>query len=118
VPALLLVLALVILAVWLSLACARDRSAPGLYRSYCRRCHGAEGQGPGREVKLYPYLNLRRSPMILRRDRAAVRQRIVEGHGPMPGFRRRLQPEELERLIDFTLQIPNLKPTRAQSRGE
>lgn len=98
--------------VWLSLACARDRSAPGLYRSYCKRCHGAEGQGPGREVKLYPYLDLRRSPMILRRDRAAVRQRIVEGHGPMPGFRRRLKPEELERLIDFTLQIPNPKSTR------
>jgi mono/diheme cytochrome c family protein len=90
----------------LSLACARDRSAPGLYRSYCQRCHGAEGQGPDRPVKLYPYLNLLESPMILRQDRAAVRQRIVEGQGPMPGFRRRLNPEELERLIDLTLQLP------------
>lgn len=106
-PALLLVL--LALAIWLSLACARDRSAPGLYRSYCKRCHGAEGQGPDRKVKLYPYLDLRRSPMILRRDRDAVRQRIVEGHGPMPGFRRRLKPDELERLIDFTLQIPKRK---------
>ena len=107
-------LALLLLAlaplVWLSLACARDRSGPGLYRSYCRRCHGAEGQGPDRDVKLYPYLNLRRSPMILREDRAAVRQRIVEGQGPMPGFRRRLNPEELERLIDFTLQLPHTSP--------
>ena len=108
-PALLPAALSAILLVWLSLACARDRSAPGLYRSYCKRCHGAEGQGPGREVKLYPYLDLRRSPMILRRDRAAVRQRIVEGHGPMPGFRRRLNPEELERLIDFTLQLPQTK---------
>lgn len=96
--------------VWLSVACARDRSAPGLYRSYCRRCHGPEGQGPDRDVKLYPYLNLRKSPMVLRGDRAAVRQRIVEGHGPMPGFRRRLNPEELERLIDFTLQLPHTPP--------
>jgi mono/diheme cytochrome c family protein len=95
--------------VWLSLACALDRSGPGLYRSYCRRCHGAEGQGPDRDVKLYPYLNLHRSPMILRQDRAAVRQRIVEGHGPMPGFRRRLNPEELERLIDFTLRLSHTK---------
>lgn len=92
--------------VWLSMACARDRSAPGLYRSYCRRCHGAEGQGPDEPVKLYPYLNLLESPMVLRRDRAAVRQRIVEGHGPMPGFKRRLNPEELERLIDLTLRLP------------
>jgi mono/diheme cytochrome c family protein len=107
-----LLLVLLALAVWLSLACAQDRSAPGLYRSYCKRCHGAGGEGPGREVKLYPYLDLRRSPMILRRDRDAMRQRIVEGHGPMPGFRRRLKPEELERLIDFTLQIPNPKPRK------
>lgn len=106
-PALLLVL--LTLAIWLSLACARDRSAPGLYRSYCQRCHGDEGQGPDRKVKLYPYLDLRRSPMILRRERDAVRQRIVEGHGPMPGFRRRLKPDELERLIDFTLRIPKRK---------
>lgn len=113
-PALALLLAALpaIFLVWLSLACARDRSAPGLYRSYCRRCHGAEGQGPDRKVKLYPYLDLRRSPMILRRDRAAVRQRIVEGHGPMPGFRRRLNPEELERLIDFTLRLPQTPTAR------
>lgn len=110
-PALALLLVL-IPVVWLSLACARDRSGPGLYRSYCRRCHGAEGQGPDREVKLYPYLNLLKSPMILRQDRAAVRQRIVEGHGPMPGFRRRLNPEELERLIDFTLQLPHTTKSR------
>ena len=108
-PALLLVALPALLLVWLTLACARDRSAPGLYRSYCKRCHGAEGQGPDRKVKLYPYLNLRKSPMILRRDRAAIRQRIVEGHGPMPGFRRRLKPEELERLIDFTLQLPETR---------
>ena len=111
-PALLLALVALVPLVWLSLACARDRSGPGLYRSYCQRCHGAEGQGPDREVKLYTYLNLRRSPMILRRDRAAVRQRIVEGHGPMPGFRRRLNPEELERLIDFTLRLPQTTQTR------
>lgn len=102
----LLALVLTVLpVVWLS--CARDRSGPGLYRSYCRRCHGAEGQGPGRDVKLYPYLNLRKSPMVLRGDYAAVRQRIAEGLGPMPGFRRRLNREELERLIDFTLRLPS-----------
>jgi mono/diheme cytochrome c family protein len=90
----------------LALSCARDRSAPGLYRSYCRRCHGASGEGPKRPVKLYPYLNLRRSPMVLRRDREAVRQRIAEGHGPMPGYRRKLTTEEMERLVEITLELP------------
>ena len=61
------------LAALLSLAaCARDRSAPGLYRSYCQRCHGPNGEGPKRPVRLYPHLDLRSSPMVLRGDRAAV----------------------------------------------
>ena len=88
-------------------ACVRDRSAPGLYRSYCRRCHGAYGEGPKRPVKLYPHLDLRSSPMVLRGDRAAVRQRIAEGQGPMPSYKKRLTSEELERLVDLTLQIPS-----------
>jgi mono/diheme cytochrome c family protein len=103
---------MLLLAAWVVLSslatgCARDRSAPGLYRSYCRRCHGPNGEGPDRKVKVYPYLNLHRSPMVLRRDREAVRQRIAEGQGPMPAYQRRLTPEELERLVEFTLQLPS-----------
>ena len=97
-----------LLAALLSLAaCARDRSAPGLYRSYCRRCHGPNGEGPKKPARLYPHLALRSSPMVLRGDRRAVRQRISEGHGPMPAYSTRLSPEELERIVDFTLQIPS-----------
>jgi mono/diheme cytochrome c family protein len=86
--------------------CARDRSAPGLYRSYCARCHGRQGEGNPRAMKLYPNLDLIASPMVRRGDRAAVRQRIAEGHGPMPGFTRRLTPQELEILVDYTLDLP------------
>jgi hypothetical protein len=50
--------------------------------------------------------------MILKGDRAAVRQRIAEGHGPMPSYSKRLTPEELERLVDLTLQIPAPRPRR------
>lgn len=86
-----------------------DRSAPALYKKYCARCHGAEGQGPRRPNKLYPYLILLDSPMVRKGDRAAVRQQIVEGEGPMPSFRRRLSPEEVEQVIDFTLKLPSRK---------
>ncbi|HYU31490.1 MAG TPA: cytochrome c [Thermoanaerobaculia bacterium] len=86
-----------------------DRSAPALYKRYCARCHGGEGQGPRRPNKLYPYLDLLASPMIRKKDRAAVRQQIVEGEGPMPSFRRRLSPEEVARLVDFTLGLPSRK---------
>lgn len=87
----------------------QDRSGPGLYRKYCVRCHGDRGQGPRRPNRLYPYLSLVASPMVVQGDRAAVRQQIVEGGGPMPAFRRRLTPEEIERLVDFTLELPSRK---------
>lgn len=86
----------------------QDRSGPGLYRGYCARCHGDRGEGR-RTNRLYPYLKLLDSPMVRQGDRAAVRQQIVEGDGPMPSFRRRLAPDEVERLIDFTLKLPSRK---------
>ena len=86
-----------------------DRSAPALYKKYCARCHGAEGQGPRRPNKLYPYLSLLASPMVRERDRAAVRQQVVAGEGPMPSFRRRLTPDEVERIVEFTLGLPSGK---------
>lgn len=88
--------------------CARkDLTAPEIYSTYCARCHGEQGKGKGdpEDLKLYPHLNLLTSPMIRGGDRAAVRQRIQEGEGPMPGFARRLTPQELERLVDFTFQL-------------
>ena len=88
----------------------KDRSAPALYKKYCARCHGAEGQGPRRPNKLYPYLSLLASPMVRQGDRAAVRQQVVEGDGgPMPSFRRRLTPEEVEQVVEFTLGLPSRK---------
>jgi len=86
-----------------------DRGAPALYKRYCARCHGARGEGAPRPNKLYPYLRLLASPMIRQGDRAAVREQIVDGEGPMPSFRRRLSPREVEQLIDFVLGLPSRK---------
>ena len=100
--------ALLLLALLPLLAgCDRDRSAPALYKKNCARCHGDRGQGPKKPVKLYPSLSLLASPMVRQGDRAAVRQRLLDGYGPMPSFRRRLTPEEAQRLVDFTLQLPS-----------
>ena len=91
-----------------------DRSAPGLYRFYCQGCHGREGEGRGsaRRLKRYPNLNLTTSPLTARADRDAIRRRIAEGEGPMPAFARRLTPEEIESLVDFTLRL------RKRERGD
>jgi len=95
-----------LLAAALLLGCARKNlTTPELYATYCARCHGERGEGKGDNLALYPHLNLLTSPMVRRGDRAAVRQRIREGYGPMPGFARRLDRQEVERLVDFTFQL-------------
>jgi mono/diheme cytochrome c family protein len=87
-------------------ACSRQNlTTPELYDDFCARCHGDQGEGDPRGLRRYPHLDLRASPMVRRGDRAAVRQRIAEGEGPMPGFARRLRPPEIERLVDFTFQL-------------
>jgi mono/diheme cytochrome c family protein len=90
--------------------CARrDPTPPELYELYCARCHGADGAGDKRSLNLYPNLDLLRSPMVSRGDRGIVRRRIAGGYGPMPGFSHRLSDEEIEGLVDFTLQLGQAK---------
>jgi mono/diheme cytochrome c family protein len=93
--------------------CARKNlTTPQLYARHCARCHGEQGEGNPRGLRLYPHLDLLSSPMVRRGDRAAVRQRIAEGEGPMPGFARRLTPQEVERLVDFTFQFSRSQKER------
>jgi mono/diheme cytochrome c family protein len=95
-----------LLAALLLAGCARKNlTTPQLYKRHCARCHGGRGEGNPRGLRRYPHLDLLSSPMVRRGDRAAVRQRILEGDGPMPGYARRLAPEEIEKLVDFTFQL-------------
>lgn len=96
---------LLLAAIALAGCSTENLTTPELYQNSCARCHGAEGRGVSRYLDRYPYLDLIASPMVRQRDRAAVRQRIAEGDGPMPGFSRRLSPPQIERLVDFTLQL-------------
>lgn len=94
------------MAALLLAGCARkDLTTPQLYKRHCARCHGGQGEGNPRGLRRYPHLDLGTSPLARRGDRDAVRQRILEGHGPMPGYKRRLSPREIERLVGFTFQL-------------
>jgi mono/diheme cytochrome c family protein len=105
--------ATVALAAWLSVAagCAgTDPSPQKLYQAFCARCHGKSGEGDGKSLQLYPGLDLRRSPMIRSGDREAVRRRIAEGEGPMPGFIHRLSPAQIEALVELSLRFSSQDP--------
>jgi mono/diheme cytochrome c family protein len=83
----------------------KNLTTPELYEAYCTRCHGDRGEGVPRSLTLYPHASLLASPMAQRGDRAAIRERIAEGFGPMPAFKRRLDPQEVERLVDYTIKL-------------
>jgi mono/diheme cytochrome c family protein len=90
------------------------RSAGDLYRMQCARCHAGDGKGDRRSVGLYPNLDLTSSPMVRAgsRGRFLVYRRISEGYGAMPAFGHRLGAEEMERLVDYVLRLPQGKAGR------
>jgi mono/diheme cytochrome c family protein len=90
------------------------RSADHLYRTQCARCHADDGKGDRRSVGLYPNIDLTSSPMVRAgaRGRFLVYRRISEGYGAMPAFGHRLEAEEMGRLVDYVLRLPQGKAGR------
>lgn len=78
--------------------------APEAYERFCARCHGDDGRGDPKAVRLNPALDLVRSRMVAEGDRERVRERIAEGKGAMPGLERKLVPGELEALTEYTVE--------------
>jgi mono/diheme cytochrome c family protein len=74
------------------------------YGRYCDRCHGDDGRGDPKAVRLNPRLDLVRSLMVRQGDAELIRERIAEGHGAMPGFERKLSAEEIDDLSAYTLE--------------
>jgi mono/diheme cytochrome c family protein len=105
--------AVLLLGFTLSAGCApRDRSAPGLYRAYCARCHGPAGEGTPRALRANPKADLTTSEKVRQGDRRFLHERIAKGHGIMPGFARRLTPQEIESLVDLTLELQNRRNSK------
>ena len=78
--------------------------APEAYARYCERCHGDDGRGDPKAVRLNPRLDMVRSMMVREGDAALVRERIADGRGAMPGFERKLSPEEIDALTAYTIE--------------
>lgn len=78
--------------------------APEAYDRYCARCHGDDGRGDPKAVRLNPRLDLVRSLMVAEGEAELVRERIAEGRGAMPGFERKLSPGEIGALTAYTLE--------------
>lgn len=104
--------AALLLGLALAAGCApRDRSATGLYRAYCARCHGPAGEGTPRALRANPKADLTASDKVRQGDRRFLHERIAKGYGIMPGFARRLTAQEIESLVDLSRELQNRKTT-------
>lgn len=92
--------------VLLAAACGPPRplTPQASYDYFCARCHGDDGTGDPRTVGLNPKLDLVASDMIKSRDREAIRKRVLQGEGAMPGFQEKLEPHEVDDLVAYTLE--------------
>ncbi|HEY0782727.1 MAG TPA: cytochrome c [Thermoanaerobaculia bacterium] len=86
-------------------ACGNGEEGAALYRQNCVRCHGLDGKGDRRSVQLDPRLDLTRSLMVQRRERGTIGSRISEGYQAMPGFSHRLERDQVEALVEYTLRF-------------
>jgi len=92
-------------------------STAELVRRHCARCHGLDGRGNRRAVARQPGLDLTRSELADRGDRAEIRRWIEQGEGTMPGFRDKLTAEEIERLVDWSIALAGGEDPPAEARA-
>lgn len=77
---------------------------PKAYERYCVRCHGEDGRGDPKAVRLNDRLDLVAADMVRSRELADIEDRITRGKGAMPGFARKLEPEEIAALARFVVE--------------
>ena len=92
------------------------RSASELYGEHCARCHGDDGRGDPRVLGLSPNSDLTRSPLIRRKARGPIYQRISQGSGTMPAFAHKLELGDIELLVDYVLELEAPSPPGRTAR--
>lgn len=89
----------------------------------CSGCHGRDGSGKAEYVAKFPYANLTDGRFKHGSGRAEVRRLVADGgdpRSPMPAYRDRLSPAELDAVVDLVLKIyagTAFQPGKAPARG-
>lgn len=73
----------------------------------CSACHGREGRGDTRFARGRPYCNLTDDVWKHGRDLDSIRRLVADGDpaSPMPAYRGRLTPEEIDAVSRHVLEL-------------
>ena len=110
-------LAALLLATGLAGCGPEDDSPRGVYRNQCARCHGLDGGGNPRAVDTKPGLNLKESELVRSLDREAIRRHIVDGKGTMPAYGEKLTAEEIDAMVELSIELGLGRPAPAAPEG-
>jgi mono/diheme cytochrome c family protein len=94
-------------ALLLATGCGPKDPGERVWRRKCSACHGREGRGDTRFAKGRPYANLTDDDWKHGGNLAAIRRLIADGDpkSPMPPFRDRLSPEEIDLVSAHVLKL-------------
>ena len=94
-------------------SCGRDRgpllvdhSGYSVYRKYCRRCHGDDGDAVKASRIARRHVDLGSAAFRDTTDTGEVRSVIADGKGRMKGYRDRLDGQELDAVTGYVLALP------------
>jgi len=107
---------LVLAALFALQSCGRDKgpllvnhSGYAVYRKYCRRCHGDEGDALKASRVAHRHVDLGSTAFRDTTDADEVRSAIADGKGRMKGYRDRLDGTELEAVTGYVLALPDAR---------
>lgn len=81
----------------------RERTDAQLYEKYCSECHGEDGRGDDSLRQGNEKVDLLASAHIRDGDREFVYRRVAYGYAQMPAYLHKLDPPDLERLINYVM---------------
>ena len=94
-----------------------NKNGERVYRSKCKSCHGAKGEGIDAKLAVKKKLDPDKLPLAPMADKSDddVRKIIIDGVEKMPGFGEKLKPEQIDDVLAF---CRSLVPLNAQASGE
>jgi mono/diheme cytochrome c family protein len=91
----------------LASGCSRKNAGAELFKKKCSSCHGIDGRGKTRLAEGRPFADLTDGKWKHNGDRESIFKLVADGDpkSPMPPFRERLSPEELNLVVDHAVQL-------------
>jgi mono/diheme cytochrome c family protein len=88
-------------------SCGPSEPAAKVFYKKCSACHGMDGRGRTKFAAGRPFADLTDGKWKHGGDRASIRKLVAEGDpgSPMPPFRGRLTPDEIDLSVDYVLRV-------------